>query len=201
MTPWRPVRPWSRRCEKKRSGRRTCRRRSARRARRRPPVAHVPRTSRDRASRRARRRRRRPRGTASLPPHPPRSSTGRCSARWPRRGVRPPSARTRLATIPARSPRQPAWRISTAGRSPSARAIAIGMQSAVSSSIARPGASLQSPSQWSYTVPRRDDAARLRTRHRRAVPLPGHRRAVGIGADRVAQPCAVDDDTRRHRPR
>src|SRR6185437_7302555 len=32
-------------------------------------------------------------------------------------------------------------------------AIAIGMQSAVRSNIARPGSSLQRPSQWSYTVP------------------------------------------------
>src|SRR5581483_9835657 len=45
--------------------------------------------------------------------------------------------------------------------------------------------------------PRRDDPARARTRDGRAVPLPRHRRGVGIGADRVAEETAVLDDARR----
>src|SRR5581483_9466922 len=65
----------------------------------------------------------------------------------------PPSARVPSATIPASRPRQPAWRIASAGVSPLARATAIGRQSAVKSSIPCPGWSLQRPSQWSYTVP------------------------------------------------
>src|SRR5579864_3615515 len=96
-------------------------------------------------------------------------------------GVPPLSARTPAPTMPASRPRQPAWRIATAGRLPlvGTRASAIGRQSAVSRSIARPGESLQSPSQCSYTG--------------RAVPLPGHRRAVGICIDCSAQAGPVLD--------
>ena len=42
----------------------------------------------------------------------------------------------------------------------------------------------------------RDDPARLRTRHRAAMPLPRHRRAVRIGVDCLAQSRAIDDDAR-----
>src|SRR5438132_196287 len=45
--------------------------------------------------------------------------------------------------------------------------------------------------------PGRDDAARLRSRHRRAVALPGHRGRVGVGADRLAQTATVLDDRSR----
>src|SRR6476469_728789 len=44
---------------------------------------------------------------------------------------------------------------------------------------------------------RRDDPARLRAGDGAAVSLPRHRCAVRVGADRLAQPHAVDDDASR----
>ena len=70
------------------------------------------------------------------------------------------------------------------------------MQSAVRSEHRAAG--LVAPQPVAVVVHRagRDDAARLCARHGRTVTLPRHRRSVGIGADRVAEPRAVLDDAR-----
>ena len=111
---------------------------------------------------------------------------------------RVPIARTPVATMPGEEPAparvEDARRRALARR---ARAIAIGMQSAVSSSIARPGSSLHSPSQWSYTVP----GVTMPRGCARVTVAPCRCQAIvapsGIGADRVAEPDPVLDDARR----
>ena len=75
----------------------------------------------------------------------PRSSTARSPGRAQRRRAGP-SARMPAATIPSSKPRHPAWRSASAGRSPFARATAIGTQSAVIFSIGSPGSSVHRPS-------------------------------------------------------
>ena len=131
-----------------------CRGRRGRRARSRPRATPARRRSRGRAFRRARGRARTRGGTARRPPRPPRSSTARSPARRPRRAKPPPSACTpgdrRSRRAGRASPR--AGRPAPACRR-SARASAIGRQSAASASSGSPRSSVQSPSPRSPREP------------------------------------------------
>ncbi len=195
ITPWRPVTPWSRRCEKNRSGRQAVQR--SIRSTLSTPAA---RSARSEAAQRSRLRAAHHVGPERLGHLVPDLVAARADRRADRGGDGTPGRahRRRRATIPASRPRHPAWSTATAGRCRSIRASTIGTQSAVSWSTASPGVSVQTPS------PSGSEPRRVRPPARCTIAECSCRVieiALRLRIDLGAEAAAVLDHVARDRPR